>query len=145
MLNPLKEIDWRPDRQARRRFGRSLMIGFPIVAVGMAILTRLAADQWKPGFLWLGAMGFAVGFFSWAFPAIARPFYLVWYGLGGAVGFVMGNTLLSLTYYLLLTPIGLALRLCGRAPLKKGFDKQRASYWAEAPRSQDPQRYYRQF
>lgn len=145
MLNPFHEINWKPDRKAQRTFARSLMIGFPVVALVLAVMTRLGAHEWKPVFVWLGAIGFGIGLFCWLLPGLARPFYLVWYALAGVMGLVMGNLLLGLVYYGVLTPIGLVLRLLNRCPLRKGFDRDRASYWEDAREITDPQRYYRQF
>ena len=33
MINPFKELNWKPDRTELKKFGISLVIGFPIIAV----------------------------------------------------------------------------------------------------------------
>jgi hypothetical protein len=52
---------------------------------------------------------------------------------------------MAVVYYMLLTPVGLLLRLCGNDPLRRRLDRQATSYWT--PRSQDVplDRYFRQF
>ena len=129
MLNPFKEVNWNPGTAERRTFAKSLMIGFPIIAVVLATVTWFGAREWKPFFLWLGCGGFAAGLLFWLLPAVSLPFYVVWYAIACAMGLIVGNVLLSLVYYLVLTPIGLVLRMVGRTPLSKGFDRTCSSYW----------------
>jgi hypothetical protein len=100
---------------------------------------------WKPFFLWLGVIGLAVGVVLWLLPQIARPFYRAWYFIACCMGFVVGNTVLSLFYFLVFTPIGLALRAASRLSLRKQPDKLRTTYWADAEKEVDSSRYYRQF
>lgn len=145
MLNPFKDVNWNPGVAGRRKFALSLIIGFPILATILAVVMWLSFHAWKPFSLWLGAIGAAVGVVFWLIPQIARPFYVVWYFLGCCVGIVMGNTLFALFYYLMLTPIGLVMRLLGHDPLRRKFDRSAASYWRDAEKGVDPKRYYRQF
>ncbi len=145
MLNPFKDVNWNPDLTARRKFAVSLIIGFPIVAAVLATITRLGTQAWKPGFIWLAVIGLTVGVVLWLLPQIARPFYVAWYFLGCCMGFVVGNVLFSAFYYLVITPIGLAMRLGGRDPLGRRFKRGAATYWRDAEKGIDPARYYRQF
>ena len=145
MINPFKDTNWNPGTAERRKFAHSLMIGFPIIAAVLAGIARLSHGAWRPGFAWLAAIGFAVGALLWLAPQIARPFYVVWYGLAACIGIVVSNTLLALFYYLVVTPIGLVRRLLGRDSMARKFDPAAASYWRDVKRSVDPGRYFRQF
>lgn len=145
MLNPFQDVKWNPGRDERVKFARSLVIGFPIVAILMLLAARVTRHQWIAFPFWLGGIGAAVGAICWAVPRIARPFYLAWYFLACCMGFVMGNLLLSLFFYLLLTPASLLLRLFGRKLMRKGFDRAARTYWKDAEKGVDPKRYYRQF
>jgi hypothetical protein len=145
MLNPFKDVNWNPGRADRKKFALSLIIGFPVIAAVFALGTRLASHTWKPFFLWLGLIGLAVGIVLWLVPQIARPFYMVWYFLGCCMGLVVGNVLFAAFYYLLLTPMGLVMRLAGRDPLQKKLDRTTPTYWRDAEKVVDLKRYYRQF
>ncbi|MBE0551741.1 MAG: hypothetical protein IH619_05110 [Ignavibacterium sp.] len=46
-----------------------------------------------------------------------------------AMGFVMSRVILSLLYYLILTPIGLLAKIVGRKFMPIGFDKSTSTYW----------------
>ncbi len=145
MLNPFQDTDWHPDRAARRRFARSFMVGWPVVAALFAV-----AGFWKthafPGWtLWLGIGGAILGAVLWLAPQIAKPFYLAWYFTACCAGFVVGNALLAAAYYFVVTPTGLLLRALGRDALQRRPASQAASYWRKAPAAADPARYYRQY
>jgi hypothetical protein len=145
MLNPFKDVNWNPGLVERKKFALSLFVGFPVIALVMGTVTRLSAHAWKPFFLWLGVIGLFVGVVLWLIPQIAKPFYAVWYFFGCCVGIVMGNVLFAAFYYLVLTPMGLAMRLAGRDPLRRKFDRATPTYWRDAEKGVDLKRYYRQF
>jgi hypothetical protein len=145
MLNPFKDTDWNPDLPARRRFGRSLVIGFPIMATVFA-LTAWFRTHTLPGWtLWLGLGGAAAGAVFWLVPQIARPFYLAWYFIACCCGLVISNGLLIAAYYLVFTPAGLILRLLGRDAMKRRPNAQATTYWRKAEAAPHPARYYRQY
>ena len=146
MMNPFKEVNWKPDVAERRKFARSLVIGFPCIAVVLILAGWLKTGGWKiqPALI-IGGTGFAIGLVLLALPVIARPFYVVWYGLACAIGLVVGNILLAVVFYILITGVGIAMRLVGRRSISKRLDKQATTYWKDAKPVTDPQRYYRQF
>jgi Saxitoxin biosynthesis operon protein SxtJ len=145
MMNPFAEVNWNPDRAARRKFGLSLMIGFPCIATVLLLGGHFARGSWKPGLVWLGVVGFALGLVFWVLPGIAKPFYLVWYFLGCCMGFVIGNLVLSAFFYGLMTPVGWLMRATARRPLAKGFDRTKTTYWEDAEKGDAVNRYYQQF
>lgn len=147
MINPFKEIDWSPDRAGLRKFGWSLIIGFPILAAVFFTVKWIGAGTLPEPrfFLLLGGIGAAAGLVSWLLPAIARPLYLVWYGLAACIGIVVANVLFAALFYGLFTPMGLVMRLLGRDPLCLKSRKGAASYWMDAPPPPPPADYFRQY
>ncbi len=145
MMNPFAEVNWNPDRPARRKFAVSLMVGFPCLAAVLLLVDHFRHGGWsaRPG--WLAAIGFAAGLLFWLLPGIARPFYRVWYFIGCCFGFVMGNTLLGLFFYLAVTPMGCLRRLAGRPSFSRGMDRNQATYWEDVEKVVDPKSYFRQF
>ena len=145
MMNPFAEVDWNPDVRGRKKFAVSLIIGFPIIALLLAGASYLKHRTVGHFPLWLGGIGFATGVVLWLVPQIAKPFYQAWYFIGCCIGFVVGNLLFTLFFYVVFTPLGLLLRLRRRGQVEKGFDKSRPTYWRDAEKSVDLKRYYRQF
>jgi hypothetical protein len=146
MMNPFKEVNWKPDAAERRKFARSLVIGFPCIAVVLILAGWVKTGGWKiqPALI-IGGTGLVIGLVLLALPGIAGPFYVVWYGIACAIGLVMGNILLAVVFYILITGVGLAMRIAGKGSISKTLDKQATTYWQDAKPVSDPQRYYRQF
>jgi hypothetical protein len=145
MLNPFKDTDWNPDTAARRRFARSLVIGFPIIAALFTFsgwIKNHAISGWP---LWLAIAGAGTGTVLWLIPQIAKPFYLAWYFLACCIGIVVSNLLLAGAYYIVFTPAGLLLRLCRRDSMHRRPDPSATTYWIKAEPVTDPARYYRQY
>ena len=146
MINPFKEINWNPVREERRKFARSLVLGFPCVAVLLLLAGRMHGGAWSfrtP--VIIGGTGMGLGLVLLALPDLAKPFYVVWYFLGACIGIVVGNVLLAAAFYVFITVIGLLKRLFGRQAIRKTVDKAAATYWVDASQPDDPKRYYSQY
>lgn len=146
MINPFKEVNWQPGPAEKRKFAWSLVIGFPVLAVALLVIRKLGSGEWQlmPS-LWLGGVGGAIGLLLLAMPQIAKPFYLLWYGIGCCVGLVVSNVLLIGFYWMIVTPFAVVLRGRGRDVLRRKFSRDAQSYWIDAPPADDPRRYYRQY
>ncbi len=147
MINPFKELNWKPDRTDLRKFAISLIIGFPIIALIFFTVKwiRFGVLPEPRFFLLLGGIGAAVGLVCLLVPVIARPLYYVWYALAACIGIVLANLLFALLFYLVFTPLGLVMRLTGRDPLGLKEKRDCVSYWKDAPPAPPPAKYFRQF
>jgi hypothetical protein len=75
------------------------------------------------------ALGFVFLIISLYFPKALKWFYIVWVKLGEAIGFVVSRVILVLVFYIVVTPIGMIMRLFGKDLLNKKSDKKSDSYW----------------
>ncbi len=104
----------------------------------LAALAIVAALLWRRGTLspvGFGAVAGLAALFALgaAFrPRPVRPFYRAGMTLGFYLGQVIGRVLLALAFLLVLTPLGLILRLAGKDLLRLRPDRRRASYWRPA-------------
>lgn len=64
---------------------------------------------------------------------------------GNAFGWINSRILLSLLFYLVMTPIGFCLKLFKKEPLKTSLDPKTSSYWEDAESQKNPESYKRQF
>ena len=48
-------------------------------------------------------------------------------------------------YYLLLTPMGLILKMTGRDPMNRQRERSASTYWVEHPQAEPPAQYFIQF
>jgi hypothetical protein len=113
------------------------------VQVGIAFLV-LAALVWWRGKVgaapWLGGVGAALLLAGLAVPGLLGPVYRAWMGLALAISKVTTPILMAIIYFVVITPIGLLLRLLGRDPLAGG-----GRWMQRPPGAPDPKRMERQF
>ena len=76
----------------------------------------------------LGAALVAAGLFV---PAAARAFHRAWMRFAVALGHINSRVLLTLVYYLVVTPYGVVSRLVRRDPLRRRGGSRAESYWVE--------------
>ncbi len=77
-------------------------------------------------------------------PSLLRPIFVTWMIVVFPIGWLVSQVVLALMFYLLLTPLGLAFRLCGRDVLKLRVGTAE-SYWELKPAARDVRSYFRQF
>ena len=91
------------------------------------------------GLISFGSIFLLLGLF---FPrTLAKPEQL-WMALAEKISVVMTFIIMLLTFLLVVTPIGLALRIFGKDLLGKKFDKSRQSYWEPMEQNGPGSRYY---
>jgi hypothetical protein len=93
--------------------------------------------------LWCGAAVLIVLYYL--LPAIRVSVYRAWLLTLFPIGWLVSHLLLALIYYLVLTPIGLLMRLAGYDPLRRRRDPSASSYWIDRQPDVEPHRYFRQF
>lgn len=62
-------------------------------------------------------------------PALFNPFYIVWMGLAAVLGWCMTGIIMILLFYLVLVPIKLVARICGKTFFPAGPDASAGTYW----------------
>ena len=61
-------------------------------------------------------------------PSTLGPIYKVWMKIGHALGWVNSRIILGIMFYLIITPVGVFMRLIGKNPLKLKIDKSATTY-----------------
>jgi fumarate reductase subunit D len=135
----LLDINWKPNRRELRQFAL-IWVGF-FALIGAYMLWGKEART--AAFVLWGVSG--VGILGVLWPPLLRPVYLVWMALALPIGWTVSHLLLAAVYYLVLTPIGLLMRLFKYDPMQRSFDRAAKSYWTAHDSSADQARYFRQF
>ncbi|MEM9553020.1 MAG: SxtJ family membrane protein [Acidobacteriota bacterium] len=110
------------DTRALRNFG--LLVGGVFCLIGGLLLWREVTWALIP--LWIGGPLMLLGA---VVPRVLRPIYLGWMTMAIILGAFMTRVLLTLFFFLVLTPVGLFFRLIGRDALHRRLDRDAASYW----------------
>jgi hypothetical protein len=92
------------------------------------------------GFLALLGLGFILT------PGILQPVYLAWLKAAHCIGKAVTIAVMTLTYYLVITPAALLKRLFGGRPLPFLPDKDSSSYWiARTEPAQPKERFIKRY
>ena len=79
-------------------------------------------------------------------PIILKPVYWLWMVLSVILGWIMTRVILSLLFFVVITPIGLIGRMFGNRFLDLQWDRSKDSYWNYRDnKEQSPDDYERQF
>jgi hypothetical protein len=82
--------------------------------------------------IYLPVAAAAIALLGSAFPRVLAPVYRVWMRFGKALGYVNSRILLSIIFFLVLTPVALVRRVFNRDPLKLKWEKDADTYWEDA-------------
>ena len=122
-----------------RKFG--LMVGGVFAAVGLLFLWRHPGRT--PYFLIPGGTLMLLGL---VLPRALKWVYIAWMSVAFVLGFVMAHVILTLLFYLMITPRGLVARLFGKDFLRLKLDRGAATYWIPREgKSRPPAEYERPF
>ena len=78
--------------------------------------------------IWALAVSAALVVPALVWPAALRPVYRVWMTIGHALGWVNTRVILAVCFYLVVTPVGMLMRLLGKDPMRLGFDPTAQTY-----------------
>jgi hypothetical protein len=133
-------INKNPPKKDLNTFGL-LLPGFTLILA--------ALFYWRTGSArgprYILAVGLALTAVYWLIPPLKRYVYLAFNYAAFPIGYVVSHVILAATYYLVITPIGLLMRLLGRDPMQRTFDRAAPTYWLPRVQSQNPATYFRQF
>lgn len=135
------EVNRNPSRRELRQFSG---IWFPAFFAVVGGLIAYRTGHWTVSMaIWAPALVLSV--MGLVRPDWMRPIYVGWMLASAPIGWVVSRIILAIVYYLVITPIGLVIRLTRRDPLGEQFDPSAATYWVEREQVRDTSRYFRQF
>ena len=111
-------------RKALRSFGLTIGSVCLLAAAGIAVLST----TWRAAWI-LGIVGFSLVALGLLTPRVLRPIHYPWMALAIVLGYLMTNVLLTIVFFLVVTPTGLLMRLFGRDPMQRNLDRSTETYW----------------
>ena len=124
-----KDQEQVPEIGSDRSFGLVMSVACLVIA-GLALWA--GSTNW---FLWAIA-GLAFGCTALVWPSVLNPLNHAWFRLGLVLHKIMHPLVLDLIFFLVITPIGLLMRLSGKRPLELKFRRTATSYWARRDKAQ---------
>lgn len=135
----LLDVNWKPSQRELKQFAM-LWIGF-FGLIGVYVLWRNDSLR-AAAVLWIVA---AAGLAGVVRPSVFRPVYLVWMTLALPIGWTVSHLLLVIVFYVVVTPIGLLMKLVGYDPLRRQLDRSAKSYWITHETPADAAQYFKQY
>jgi membrane protease YdiL (CAAX protease family) len=126
ILQEIRELPAEP--RDVRKFSLTVGIAFVVLwaALAFAFPYLLGKGRDLP-ILWQIGVGLAV--LGSLAPVVVKPLFYAWMTLALALGWVMTRVLLTVFFFLVLTPVALIFRLIGRDALHRKLDRGAPSYW----------------
>lgn len=128
-----------PQKRELAVFGAALA-GFFLLA-GFVSRREWGADGMSTA-LW--AAGAAVTFLYAAAPPLRRPMFIGWAYLTYPLGWAVSHLVLLAVFWVVITPIGLLVRVFGHDALSRAPDPPAKTYWLRRDNTPDPGRYFQQ-
>ena len=140
----------KPSRRALRQFGLAALVGFGLLAFvawrekGIFAFGLGAARE--PVAVALMALGVLSALFALAFPRGNWPLFVALTLITFPIGFVMSYVVMGVLFFVVFGAVALIMRLLGRDPLRRAYDRAAPSYWTDRPSGARPRdSYFRQF
>lgn len=132
-----RQLDRSP--AALRRFGWT--IGGALVLLGVLLAWRHRVAGWP-----MFGVGVSVLLLALLAPGALEYFHRVWMTIALVMGWIMTNVILTVVFFLVVTPIGLLQRLFAKPAVDLAFKTGAASYWeSRAGEQPAPADYEKQF
>lgn len=110
------------DKQNLRRFGITMAIAFLLITFFILLKHKHSVVPTA-----LAAVFFLMsGIIT---PISLKPIYILWMKLALVLSWINTRLILFVMFYLIFTPIGLAIKLFGVDLLDRKIDKNKDSYW----------------
>ena len=107
---------------------RSLGIVFAVVFLVIGLLPLLHGGSMR---LWSIVVAAAFGVVAFTLPRILTPLNKVWTRLSLLLHRIVSPVVLGVLFFLVITPLGLLMRLLGKDPLRLRRDANASTYWIE--------------
>ena len=134
-----QHVKWQPDARELRRFAIAMLVGFFVLGVLSA--WRAKAIGTASIVLWSAGAILAVATFV---PKLGRIAYLAVYLPTSIIGYVVSNVMLTLMFFLVITPLGIIMKLMGKDLLQQRRPN-RTTQWTPVKETKNEDSYYRQF
>ena len=120
MIEEIKNI--KNEKSDFRKFG---------ITVGLFLMVISGFLFWKgkDSFEIMLVSGLALLVLGLTIPVVLKPVYWVWMVFGAVLGWIMTRVILGMLFYLVITPLGMLLRLSQNKFLDLKWHETKDSYW----------------
>ena len=137
----LVEVNWTPSTRELRQFATVWFPAFFTLVAGVVLYhtgsLRIALMIWGAALV-VAVIGYLV-------PPFVRLIFRACVCVTYPVGWILSHAMLLAVFALVLTPMGLVMRLAGRDAMSRTFDRSARTYWRRCRQETNKTQYLRQF
>ncbi len=129
------------DKSEQRKFG--LVVGAAFILLGLVRWAFHGFDMAAlPSILWaIGTVLMVLGAIA---PTLLKPVFIAWIKLAEVLNFIMTHVLLTIIFYLIITPIRLVFVVSKEDSMRRKWLPDGETYWEEAEEQPEEFDRYRQ-
>lgn len=104
---------------------------FGFIFAGILVfLFGLLLPYWKHHEIrvWPFYIGMPIALLATVWPAALRPFYTVWMKFGAVMGFINTRIIMSVFFFVMITPLAWVFKLLGKDPMARKLEKSVNTY-----------------
>lgn len=125
----------RGHHEAKMGSERSFGVVFSIVFTIIGALPLLKGGELRLWSLLVAAVFLGLGLIA---PGILRPLNILWFRFGLLLGRIIAPIVISLLFFIAVTPTALIMRLLRKDVLSLRFDRTAKSYWIGRSKTDNP-------
>jgi phosphotransferase system glucose/maltose/N-acetylglucosamine-specific IIC component len=110
-------------RNDLRKFGITLAVVLSIIATVLLCHGKI----WLCKIFYIGSVGVLIT--AIFVPYILKPVYIIMMKISMCIGKVVSFIILCILFYMVITPIGIIIRIFGKDLLDRRFDRNAKTYW----------------
>ena len=114
---------------------RSFGVVFAIVFAIIGTLPLIRGGELRHWSLLVAAVFLGLGLLA---PGILRPLNILWFKFGLLLGRIIAPIVISLLFFIAVTPTALIMRLLRKDLLSLKFDRKAKSYWINRSKTDNP-------
>lgn len=144
------DLNLDPDEKTLWQFGFIAWAGFSAIAALVWFELLIFGGGWlgearETVAYSLVSLGAFSALLSLVFPKANKPIFVGLSIVAFPIGFVLSYVIMGTLFFLIITPIGLLVRLFAEDPMQRGFDAEAQSYWSDCRSERSSESYFKQF
>ena len=114
---------------------RSFGVVFAIVFTIIGVWPLLSGGELRFWSLLVAAVFLGLGYIA---PGVLRPLNILWFKFGMLLGRIIAPIVISLLFFITVTPTGLIMRMLRKDILRLKLDRNAKSYWISRSKTENP-------
>jgi len=119
-------------------------VSLPVSATVLGLIIAHRTGSMTPAVV-IWAIGAALALSYLSVPGVRRPLFVLFNHIGYPIAWFVAHVVVTFIFFVVVTPVGLLMRVLGHDPLERTFDQSASTYWVPHAPPGDVHRSFKQF